>query len=601
MAKTAILAIKIIGDAAGGLKALGKTEGMAGKLGGAMMVLGGAAAAVGSALLVYGASAVKAGGNLEQSIGAVDTVFKRSADQMHAWGKTAATDVGLARNEFNELSTILGTQLKNGGTAMDQLAPKTKGLITLGADLSSMFGGTTADAVGALSSALKGERDPIERYGVSLNQASIDAKAAELGFKKVGGALSAEANQAATLALIMEQTKDAHGNFAKESNTWNHQIEVLKAGFGSFTSELGLKLLPIFTAVVTFLVGQLLPGFQQVIAGVDPFLAMLGSLGASFITATDQASPLGGVLGDLAAWATTQLVPALMGLGGVVMEVFTVAAGIITEFVTNAISIITPMMPTIMEIFGAIGDIITGVITLIGAVIRTGLGAVQAFWNTWGGSIMSLTGVVFGAILGVIRPALDTIKAIISVALSLIKGDWQGAWNGMADVGRGFLNTIGAIFAGAGNILLGAGRAIIDGFLRGLRGAWDAGKGFISGIGDWIARNKGPLDYDRRLLRPAGQAIMGGLVSSLEGGMPKLAGLITDVTQMIGGLDANPRIHLQATGSASGTSSATAPAPVQITINGALDPRAVADQLRKILNSNARVRGAVALNGLALA
>ena len=124
MAKTAILAIKIIGDSAGGVKALGDAETKTSKLGGAMKVLGGAALAGGAALLAYGAKAVTAGGDLEQSIGAVDTVFKQSAEQMHAWGKSAATDVGLARNEFNELATILGTQLKNGGTALDELAPK---------------------------------------------------------------------------------------------------------------------------------------------------------------------------------------------------------------------------------------------------------------------------------------------------------------------------------------------------------------------------------------------------------------------------------------------------------------------------------------------
>ncbi|XSS46005.1 hypothetical protein ACQBAU_16340 [Propionibacteriaceae bacterium Y2011] len=123
----------------------------------------------------------------------------------------------MTKNEFNELGAVIGAQLKNGGTAMDELGPKTNDLITLGADLSSMFGGTTREAVEALSSALKGERDPIERYGVSLNQAKIDAEAAALGFKKVGGQLSTEAQQAATVSLIMKQTADAQGNFNKEA------------------------------------------------------------------------------------------------------------------------------------------------------------------------------------------------------------------------------------------------------------------------------------------------------------------------------------------------------------------------------------------------
>ena len=175
--------------------------------GGFLKGFGGILTAAAGALSVVSflKGAVAGAGELQQSAGAIQSVFKGSAADMLAWSTDASTAVGLTQNEFNELGTLIGSQLKNGGTAMDELAPKTNSLIGVGADLASMFGGTTADAVGALSSALKGERDPIEKYGVSLNQAKIDAEAAALGFTKVGGSLSAEANQAATLSLIMKQ------------------------------------------------------------------------------------------------------------------------------------------------------------------------------------------------------------------------------------------------------------------------------------------------------------------------------------------------------------------------------------------------------------
>lgn len=600
MNTTARLAIMITGDSTGGARALDDVGGKTSKLGGLLGKVGPLAvagfAAAGAAAVAFGIKAVGAGGELQQSIGAINTVFKGNADQMHQWASTASRDVGLTANEFNSLGTLIGTQLKNGGTAMDQLGPKTNSLITLGADLSSMFGGSTADAVGALSSALKGERDPIERYGVSLNQAAIDAKAAELGFKKVGGSLSAEANQAATLALIMDQTKDAHGNFAKETNTWSHQVEVLKAGFGTFTEQLGLKMLPVLTLIVTAIVNGLLPAFDGFLGFIEPGLAALGAFTEGLSQGGASTEMMSGALGGLTAWVDESLMPSLGLLAEVLGIVFEDGSRVVGEFVTMAMSYIEPMIPTIMEIFGIIGEIVSGAIDLVTEIIFTGLGLVMLFWDSWGESIMLVVGTVFQAVIGVIRPALDTVRAIISTAVAILRGDWGAAWTGMGDIASGFIRTIVAIFSGAGSILVNAGKAIIDGFLRGLKNSFEAVKNFVLDIGGWIAAHKGPLPYDRALLVPAGTAIMTGLVAGLDAQMPALRRQLAAVTDTIAGTGTSLDVP-----TLSGASSMRGGTVVQITVNGALDARSVAAQLRSIINSDARIRGAVPLNGTVIA
>lgn len=67
----------------------------------------------------------------------------------------------------------------------------------------------------------------------------------------------------------------------------------------------------------------------------------------------------------------------------------------------------------------------------------------------------------------------------------------------------------------------GAGVAIMSGFLSGLQSMWGSITSFISGIAAWIAAHKGPIDYDRRLLIPAGKAIMGGLYKGLQDGFKR--------------------------------------------------------------------------------
>lgn len=231
--------------------------------------------------------AIQGAGNLEQSVGGVQAVFKDQAAGLFAYAKNAKTALGLTANEYQELGTIIGSQLKNGGVAMDQLAPKTQELIGLGGDLSAQFGGSTKEAVEALSSAIKGERDPIERYGVSLNQAKIDAESAALGFKKVGGSFSAQAQQAATLSLVMKQTADAQGAASRETNSFNSRQSTFNAIVKEGKAQIAGAFLPALSSLYGFMNEKLPGAFDKASlraatfgTGLSAFLAKLSAFQA---------------------------------------------------------------------------------------------------------------------------------------------------------------------------------------------------------------------------------------------------------------------------------------------------------------------------------
>ena len=82
--------------------------------------------------------------------------------------------------------------------------------------------------------------------------------------------------------------------------------------------------------------------------------------------------------------------------------------------------------------------------------------------------------------------------------------------------------------ATGGKIVL---KNIIDGFLNGLKAAWDNVTGFIGGIADWIAEHKGPAAYDKVLLVKNGRLIMQGLAKGLG------LGFDTDVRRAIGNIN----------------------------------------------------------------
>jgi hypothetical protein len=249
--KTAILSIRIIADGKQAGREFAETNKQV-----ASFEDGLNKASIASGILVGGLallakSSGDAASNLEQSAGAVESVYGAHAAAVKRMADDAAQNVGLAESQYLQMSAVLGSQLKNMGVPMEQVAAQTNDLVALGADLSAMFGGTTADAVGALSSLLRGERDPIERYGVSINAAAVSARVASMGLGELEGAALKQAETQATLALLTEQTAAAQGQFAREADTAAGAQQRATAEWENAQAQLGEALLPLMVILAT--------------------------------------------------------------------------------------------------------------------------------------------------------------------------------------------------------------------------------------------------------------------------------------------------------------------------------------------------------------
>lgn len=516
---------------------LNKLTASAKKVAGTFVQVGKAAVAAGAAASAAFAAisfkAIQMAGDLEQSTGAVEAIFKESADKIKGYASTASTNFGITRNEFQELATLLGAQLKNGGTPLDQLGDKTKDLITLGADLSAQFGGTTAEAIQSISSALKGERDPIEKYGVSLKQASIDAKAAELGFKKVGGSFSNEAQQAATLALIFEQTADAQGAFNRENNTYAHQVQVLKAKVHDLAAEFGTLLLPYATQFVQFLNEKFMPKLDQLktwleTVGIPAIKRFAQWLGPKLKVAAAQAQAVfeNHVMPALQAfkdwWNTAgsdtlkgllngfiRLAPAVLAFGYAFKTSYqsitflTTVPSIIGK-AANAFKLLLPIIgswPVLIAaaIAAVIGIFVyfyqhsetfrnkvtqawegiktaatvvwDGVKAAISPIINWFLTSVMPSLQDWGSKIIGIV----QAIIDALKPFAIFLTGLLVPVVSFAIGFIQGMVKGLVQ----FLSGLGSIFAAAWQTI----SAVISGALQIIQGVFQVLAGLFTG--DW--------------------------------------------------------------------------------------------------------------------
>lgn len=227
-----------------------------------------------------------------------------------------------------------------------------------------------------------------------------------------------------------------------------------------------------------------------------------------------------------------------------------------TDFLSNCVQ-------NIRDFFSGLGNDITGFFTAAGE-------GAQNAWNSVVNWFMGIPDTICNFFAGV----GGRITGFFSNAANGV----ENAWNNVVSWFGGIPNAICGVFAGAGSWLWNAGASIINGLLNGLKAAFGRVKSFVSGIGDWIVRHKGPLSYDKVMLKPAGLAIMQGFDKSLKAGWKDVQRTVNGMNAQInGGFD----VDASKTGRANVSNGGGSTTYVQQTFNyPAISPTSISTQQR---------------------
>lgn len=573
MAKNQVV-VSILGDNKSLNSALGNSESALSKFG---KVAGAVAIAAGVAVAAIGVKAVKSASELEQAMGGLESVFKGATPQMENFANKAAQSVGLAKSEYAGLATVLGSQLKNMGVATDQLAGQTDGLITMGADLAAQFGGSTSDAVSALSSLLRGERDPIERYGVSINDAAIKAKLAEMGLSGLTGEAEKNAKLQATLALLNQQTADSMGAFSREANTLAGSQQRLAAGTENLYATLGTALLPAVTAVVGAL-GSLIAKVQESAvfqaftgwltdasnafadfiynilngqANLD-FSGMFSGLldaavsgitsAANWLASGGAAVLVNGIVSSRAALfdAAFSVFPAILEalvaaipaiITGVVSLVTQLAAMLVTQapiILAGALQLFTALVQAVVTI---LPTVIQAIVTLLPLLITTLLGMVPTLLDS---ALLLFTAIV-EAIPLIIPPlisgVLELLPQIINTVISMIPKLIDGALKLFLGIVEAIPKIVPQLISGIISLLPTLLSSLIKMIPALINGAVQLFVGIVTAIPKIIPELIGALIG---LLPVIIGAVIGMVPQLIRAGVDLIGGLIKGIGQMAG-------------------------------------------------------------------
>jgi hypothetical protein len=208
-------------------------------------VIGGIAAATTGLV-----SAIKSASNFAAEYEGVSQVFGKAAESVQAFAKEASRTAGLSQTEALQASKVFGLFATKAGLSAESAADFSTTLVQLAGDLGSFNDVPTEEALAAIQSGLQGQAEPLRKFGVFLDDASLRAEALAMKIYDGSGALSAQQKMLASYSLILKQTNVQQGDYLKYADTFGNATKTITKDLENLKVELGQAVLPALESLL---------------------------------------------------------------------------------------------------------------------------------------------------------------------------------------------------------------------------------------------------------------------------------------------------------------------------------------------------------------
>ena len=336
-----------------------------------------------------------------------------------------------------QLNSMIAELAKNGTTAAKNLTEAAKGTEYAGMSFSEMMdaGADLSDVLGLLQN--KADKDKVSMVDMF---SSIEAGKAALSlFAEEGESFRSNLEAMGTDADVVGEAYD------KVSNTFEHQVEVLKNLGQNAKISFGQKLLPIVTKVaqeaipiLENAIDQLLPVFDELTAKLGPIVddllaqvipmvseALPPIIGIATTLASQIIPPLTQIVGSLLPLAIS-ILDALMPIIEVCINtILPVVVSLLNTMIPPFLMIIQTILPVIEQLLTALAPIFNTLFTALTPILEAAASLITTLLPPIISLIQSLMPVitaVANVITGVLCVAFQALEPIIGAMTALITG-----------------------------------------------------------------------------------------------------------------------------------------------------------------------------------
>lgn len=417
-------------------------------------------AAVALGAVVVGAhKVIGSASDLNEAVSAADTTFGKAATSVQKWSQNQ--EDAFSRVDYLSAAKTFAVFGQAADLNGDALTGFSKHLVDAAGDLASFHNVDPTQVLDDLRSGLTGETEPLRKYGILLNEASLNEFAWSNGIAKRGKDLTEQQKIMARQGFILQHLGAAEGDYKRTADSAANTERRQAANQEDLQAGIGKGLLPVYQSLqsvllkVTTLMGEHTTAVT-VVAGVIAGLAVA-------VLATNAAIKVYEVWTKLATAATWLWNIALRANPIVLIITLLVALGI-------ALVVLWKKSETFRTIVIGVWDAVRGAVvafvdfftTTLPNAFRSVLNWLRAHWPI-------IATIISGPFAPLVLLATDAfgIRSKLIGAMSALLG---AAKDKAKAIGSGIKDGIVNAVSGLGSALAGIIRGAINGWVTILRG-----------------------------------------------------------------------------------------------------------------------------------